>query len=994
MHERLRRLLALAGVMALGLGAGCGDDGPPGSTYYERNIEPILIQFCAGNVAGCHVANDDDPFQFAAGNLDVSTFERVQKRRDLLQPFGPYQVPVMLVKAVSPTDEIGFNYQGEFYPLQVQHGAGSVMQVGSDAYLTLLTWMENGATENGLPPPAPPREGEGPCSANLPSEFDPTTYRMNPEFARFKSDVQPILADCNSGNCHGAPQADFYITCGDDDDQIAYNFSQVWAFVDDPVDNSQVLQVPLAVDAGGYFHTGGEHFGSREDERYLAIQSFAQAVGRIEFGEGDPGKEFFADHVQPVLIERGCGFEACHSPAATNDFKLRSGSQGFFSAIALERNYELLKKEFLAFEVPDVRRGRAVAKSIVPPNGGIGHRGGPVLETPGSGGSTPNTCAQPYDPATASGYCTFQEWMNIERQALITAGQVLPLDGGSTVPLVYVQRQASHVAGPLEFDTYQPDSDLRVATATVAADGSITAGASASLLGGCAGAGNLAVVDVRNPDVSFDGNRVAFAMRASAGAPLSIYTVDIDGQNCVQVTPAQPDVSGIKMHDFDPAWSPDGQWIVFASTRGATSAGPGVSRKLFLPQSDIWRMRADGSAAEPMTFLTNSEVSPQWMREGRVIMTTEKASQGFYQLSGRRINWDLTDYHPLLAQRAQSPFGDPNDPTVMSPSIGYSQATEIREGLNGDFLFVLSDAGARGGAGTLAIFNRSVGTFELGRMDPGFLQALHMPDRAATGRVGSATNGAYRSPFPLIDGRIMASYAGTTGDLGSVTSLDWDIVAVNPRNGNREVIIGGAGQQVEAVLALKHPPRNFFVNKRQLVFGGGTDATVTGGAANAAVHMPDAPLIFTLLNANLRRGRPVGLFDDATHLAAYAEGIAPPGTSAGNTADGIYENRVLLGRTSLADDGSVRIRAPAGAGVILELQDSSGNPIVTMREEHQLGPAEVISLGINRELFDAVCGGCHGSVSGSELDIHVTPDALTGASESLSAKQTPADLGN
>ncbi|HUH00478.1 MAG TPA: hypothetical protein VML75_00705 [Kofleriaceae bacterium] len=990
----MRRILALAGVMALGLVAACGDDGPPRSTYYERHIEPILVQFCAGNVAGCHVANDDDPFQFAAGNLDVSSFERVQKRRDLLQPFGPYQVPVMLIKAVSPTDEIGFNYAGEFHPLKVQHGGAAVMQVGSDAYLTLLAWMENGATENGLPPLAPPREGEGPCSPNLPPDFDPTSYRSNPEFARFKSEVQPVMAACNSGNCHGAPQADFYISCGDDDDQIAFNFSQAWAFVDDPVDNSQILQVPLAVGAGGYFHTGGEHFASRESAEYLAISTWAAAVGRLEFGEGDAGKQFFADYVQPVLIERGCAFESCHSPAATNDFKLRSGSQGFFSAIALERNYELLKKEFLAFEVPDVRRGRAVAKSILPSFGGIGHRGGPVLETPGSGGSTPAACTQPYDPATASGYCTFQEWMNVERQALIAAGQVLSLDAGSTVPLVYIQRQASHVAGPLEFDTYQPDSDLRIATATIAADGSITAGASASLLGGCAGAGNLTVVDVRNPDVSADGSRVAFAMRASASEPLAIYTVGIDGLGCVQVTPRQPDVSGIKQHDFDPAWSPDGQWIVFASTRGATSAGPGMSRKLFLPQSDIWRMRANGADAEPMTFLSNSEVSPQWMREGRVIMTTEKVSQGFYQLSGRRINWDLTDYHPLLAQRAQSPFADPGDPAATNMSIGYAQATEIREGFDGDFLFILSDAGARAGAGTLAIFNRSVGTFEMGRTDPGYLQALRLPDPAATGRVGSATNGAYRSPFPLLDGRIMASHAATTGDLATVTSLDWDIVAVNPRNGNREVIIGGAGQQVEAVLALKYPPRNFFSNKRQLVFGGGIDASVTGGRESAAVHMPDAPLIFTLLNANLRRGRPVALFDQATQLAAYAEEIAPPGTSTGNTQDGIYESRVFLGRTSLAGDGSVRIQAPAGAGVILELQDASGNPIVTMREEHQLGPAEVISLGINRELFDAVCGGCHGSVSGSELDVRVTPDALTGASESLSARSAPAQLGN
>ena len=76
----------------------------------------------------------------------------------------------------------------------------------------------------------------------------------------------------------------------------------------------------------------------------------------------------------------------------------------------------------------------------------------------------------------------------------------------------------------------------------------------------------------------------------------------------------------------------------------------------------------------------------------------------------------------------------------------------------------------------------------------------------------------------------------------------------------------------------------------------------------------------------------------------------------------------------------------------MELQDSSGDPVVTMREEHQLGPGENITFGIAQPLFDAVCGGCHGTVSGREIDVFVTPDALTGASRSLSQSADPASL--
>lgn len=981
-----------ASVLALALGAGCSEEGAPGRTYYDRNVEPILLQTCARNVSGCHSINDDDPFAFAAGNFDVTSFESVQKRRDLLEPFGVYPVPLLLIKATGASEELDVAYGEQFVTLEVQHAGGAVLQVGSDAYLTLLRWMENGATESGLPANVPGQSSDADCSRFVPGGFDPAPYLASDLFGEFLDNVQPVvLQSCASGNCHGAPQSDFYVTCGETDEEQAFNFAQVQAFVADPAENSPVILYPLGVRAGGFFHTGGQFFASREDADFEAIEAWAAKVGPVEFGAEDAGRQFFADFVQPLLLRRGCQFEACHSPAAANDFKLRPGSQGFFSPVALEKNYDLMRNDFMALEVPDVRRSRPVAKNILRSSGGIGHRGGPLLETPGFDSTAANlteACAEFTDPATAPALCVLQQWLDIERTGLLAENQVLPLTAGGTVPLVYVNRSAGHVATPLEFDTYQPGSDLLVADAAIDASGAITAAAGRSLLDSCPGAADRAVVDVRGPDVRHDGTTVAFAMRTGASDPLSIYTVNIDGTGCQRLTSAAAPVDGIAIHDFDPAWSPDGEFIVFASTRGGPD-GPSVSRKLFLPQADVWRMRADGSGVEQVTFLTNSEISPQMMREGRIIMTTEKVSAGFYQLAGRRINWDLTDYHPLLAQRAESPFVTLDEPGEVAPSVGYGQATEIREGFDGNFLLVLSDAGARGGAGTLGIFNRSVGTFEAGRDDPGFLQSLVIPDPAATGRAG-ATSGAYRSPFPLLDGRVMASYAAAS-DLGAATSLDWDIVAVSPRTGERTVILGGEGAQVEAVLALASPPRDLYLNRRQLVFGGRVDPGETGGEDSAIIHFPDVPMIFTLLNANLRRGRPVEQYREGTHLALYRELPAPPGTNSGGGEGDIFEDREYLGRVVLASDGSARVRVPAGTGLILELQRSNGDVIDTMREEHQVGPGEVVSIGVSEKLFDGVCGGCHGSVSGRELDAALSADVLTGASASLSADEPAAE---
>ena len=118
-----------------------------------------------------------------------------------------------------------------------------------------------------------------------------------------------------------------------------------------------------------------------------------------------------------------------------------------------------------------------------------------------------------------------------------------------------------------------------------------------------------------------------------------------------------------------------------------------------------------------------------------------------------------------------------------------------------------------------------------------------------------------------------------------------------------------------------------------------------------------------------------------------------PNTPCTANTNGIYQNRTVLGSASLASDGSVKVKVPAQTGVVLELQDGNGKSVIMMGEEHQLGPGEQISMGISEKLFDVVCGGCHGSVSGLETDIGVSADALTGASASASQNAPPTPIG-
>ena len=123
-----------------------------------------------------------------------------------------------------------------------------------------------------------------------------------------------------------------------------------------------------------------------------------------------------------------------------------------------------------------------------------------------------------------------------------------------------------------------------------------------------------------------------------------------------------------------------------------------------------------------------------------------------------------------------------------------------------------------------------VGPFEQDRTDKGFLPSFRLVDAAAsTGRAG--VTASYRSPITMPDGQIMASYAPTAG------ALAWRLVAVNPRSNAQTTLLSPPGGRayVDAVLAIKYPARVLFLNRRQLVFGGGTYRYESGFLANAEV---------------------------------------------------------------------------------------------------------------------------------------------------------------
>ena len=100
-----------------------------------------------------------------------------------------------------------------------------------------------------------------------------------------------------------------------------------------------------------------------------------------------------------------------------------------------------------------------------------------------------------------------------------------------------------------------------------------------------------------------------------------------------------------------------------------------------------------------------------------------------------------------------------------------------------------------------------------------------------------------------------------------------------------------------------------------------------------------------------------------------------------------------------ASDGSMRVRLPAGVPLTLALTSAKGDVLpfsddgpfsgpMRQRESFQLYPGERARQSMPRRLFDGMCAGCHGSVSGAELDVGVRVDVLTSASLTEAGRTT------
>ena len=1012
--------LAVFGAVASGA---CTTKEPQPSTYFDRSIALVLQSSCVrtNTGAGCHVA---DAKGNAFGNLDLTSFAGVDRRRDLLLDYGPYLQPSLLAKNVPPYRVPLELWDGTQIPVttDIKHAGLSIFDPTASAFLTLRRWIENGATEDntGVGPVDIPRE---PCTEIVPSApgFDPNMDPSTPDFAAFQTLAEPVLETCAAGNCHGTKVNILYLTCGRTPAEVRWNYFSAADFIAATPAHSEIVRRPLATSQGGSYHEGGPLFASVHDPGYSALVTWAgawvQAWSQAQAAPQPPQWQgldaaflFFAQRVQPMLVKKGCMMAQCHSAAMFHDYRLRGGSAGSFSLAATRKNYALTIAQ-MSFESDDVNMSRLVRKNLYRPevftgSNGIAHRGGALFEDFGAddaGGqlATGAACDQgAYDYDNGSldsipAYCIVREWHKRER----VERNLSPVS-----EIVYVTRPPPPGPDrPQDFDVFAGGATLHIAAITATAGGDLMLGTDQALdLTGCGlGTGS----DFRRPAVSWDGATIAFAARPSADLPLAIYTMNADGTGCAK----QPDIAdhpatenGLLEHDFDPAFSPPGtdgvERIVFASTRGNLVTGPFdysgpqvTPADLTKPNANLYVLDGPGGAPRQLTWQLNMERLPSFMQDGRLVFTAEKREKDFYQLALRRQNLDGGDYHPLYAQRA---------------SIGYTQATYAVELSHKDFATVVSNQNAQHGAGALAVFNRSIGIDFTSQnstdylVDPTVIEPSSPSAPEANFFLHSlrilAQDGSYTSPSALPDGKVLVSFgAGDPATFGG----DYDLYVLDSATGNKTKLLGATGTaEVEAVAVYPRVAKGIFASTPDEPNG---HTEIRPGEMNADVTVLDMPVLGSLLFQNTPTGRVVER--DLKSFEVY-EDLPPDLSASPNCGANAYQDafgticvrRRLLGTVPVLSDGSAHFRIPGGMPIVLHLGADTESSRLQLprwqREEMTFLPGEYTHQSFPGAFFNNICGGCHGSISGRPIDAALRPDFLTQASQVIAIDQIATDL--
>ena len=442
---------------------------------------------------------------------------------------------------------------------------------------------------------------------------------------------------------------------------------------------------------------------------------------------------------------------------------------------------------------------------------------------------------------------------------------------------------------------------------------------------------------VRDPEMSFDATRVVFAMREGPDtATWQVWEIGVDGSGLRKVS------RDAAYNDMDPSYLPDGR-LIFTTDRLRWSDGYEN-----VPTAQLAVMAADGTAASVLKVNTAGHLNPVLGSDGMIYLTQ-------WDFHDRRESMDQEhdelDVNRFLLWKVFADGSGLDHPAFGAHTIddftpGY---VEIRERPDAPGTFV----GTFGSGDTQELSSFSPDrqifvpgnfhTFEgaqLVVMEP---QADQNDDEII--ELTSPDNeGFWRSPLPLADGRIVASFSPDLLD-GRDGPQPFELWIMDGDGSNQEQLYADPDlwslQAVEVVA--RTPP------------------AVAEGEMKPLYPYAIINAFDVTLREDDQQGVPAP--GQVTEIRVLREDVRTPNThdlqidgGGGTGAFDLWDDpdTEVIGTAPVAADDSFAVVVPADTPLTWELLDAAGNVVVRERFGTELRAGEVRQ-----------CAGCHTPHDGS-----------------------------
>jgi hypothetical protein len=421
---------------------------------------------------------------------------------------------------------------------------------------------------------------------------------------------------------------------------------------------------------------------------------------------------------------------------------------------------------------------------------------------------------------------------------------------------------------------------------------------------------------IRDPAVSWDGQRVVFAWKKSLREDdFHLFELEPPSQDVRQVT------SGLGVADYEPACLPSGD-LLFASTRCVQTLGCGWAEV-----SDLYVCSPEGRFLRRLGFDQAHALYPQVLDDGRVIYT----------------RWGFND-----RGQGSSPALFQMNPDGTAQAEFYGNAPPVRgalvhaRGIPGTrklLAILCQPSGPQ--AGTLAMIDPAKG-----RQEDRGLTMVRPPRTPPGGRpVSDGQAGElWQYPFPLNETEFLITGAPLGWNQAGPRRDDADFgIYWMDVEGRRELLAADPRLPCNQPVPMTARPRPWLrANRVDYRQAGGTFylQNIYAGAGLAGVP-----------RGTIKKLRVV-TFDFRAAGIGHNGSSGPGGTAQVSTpasiGNGSWDVKFIVGETKVHEDGSALFTVPARVPVYFQALDERGCAVQTMRNWSTLQPGEYGS-----------CVGCH-----------------------------------